>query len=95
MKSLVGLWLLGASLGLFQIAATIAGVEYWLGLHWFFAALIALFIAWTPVIGTILGMVGAHYAWGWSWLLAFLLFFGFLIVIGGIALAEGALNKRS
>ena len=80
-------------LGLFQISATIAGIEHWLGIHWFFAGIIAIFVAWTPVIGTVLGMVGAHYAWGWSWLSAFLLFFGPLIVIAGIAVAAGALEK--
>lgn len=86
-------YILYLALGIFQIAGTISGIEYWLGLHWFFAGLIALFIAWTPVIGTVLGMVGAHYAWHWSWLSAFLLFFGPLIVIAGIALAASAVEK--
>jgi hypothetical protein len=80
-------FILYMALGLFQIAATIVGIEHWLGIPWFFAAIIAMLIAWLPVIGTILGMVGAHYAWGWSWLSAFLLFFGPLLVIGGIVLA--------
>ncbi len=86
-------FILYLGLGLFQIAATIAGIEHWFGIHWFFAGIIALFIAWSPIVGTVLGMVGAHYAWGWSWLSAFLLFFGPLIVIAGIALAAGALEK--
>jgi hypothetical protein len=43
---------------LFQIAPTIAAI------HWFFAGFIALFTAWSPIVGTVLGMVGAHYAWG-------------------------------
>jgi hypothetical protein len=85
-------FILFLALGLFQLAATIAGLEDWLGLHWFFAVFIALLVAWTPVIGTVLGMMGAHYAWGWSWLSAFLLFFGPLILIAAIALAAGALE---
>lgn len=32
-------YILYVALGLFQIAATISGIEYWLGLHWFFAGL--------------------------------------------------------
>lgn len=80
-------------LGLFQLVATIAGIEHWLGIHWFFAGIIAIFVASIPVIGTVLGMVGAHYAWGWSWPSAFLLFFGPLIVAGGIALAADGLEN--
>jgi hypothetical protein len=86
-------YILYLGLGIFQITATIAGIERWLGIHWVFAGIIALFVAWTPVIGTALGMVGAHFAWGWSWLSAFLLFFGPLIVIAGIAIAASTLKK--
>jgi|SRR5882672_370866 len=86
-------FILYLGLGIFQMAAAIAGIEHWLGIHWFFAGLIALFVAWSPIVGTGLGMVGAHYAWGWSWLSSFLLFFGPLIVIACIALAAGALEK--
>lgn len=85
-------YVLYLGLGLFQIAATIGGIQYWLGFHWLVAAIIAFFIASWPVVGTILGMVGAHYAWGWSWLAAFLLFFGPLILIFGITLAAGAFS---
>lgn len=45
------------------------------------------------MIGTILGVAGAHYAWGWSWLSALLLFFGPQVVIAGIALAAAAVDK--
>lgn len=91
MQALV--YFLFLALGLFQIAATIAGIEHWFGLHWFFAAIIALFIAWTPVIGTVIGAAGAHYAWGWSWLSAILLFFGPLILMVAIVLAAGAFDE--
>lgn len=86
-------YVLYLGLGLFQIAATIAGIQYWLGFHWLIAAVIAFFTASWPVVGTILGMVGAHYAWGWSWFAAFLLFFGSLILIFGIALATGVFSR--
>lgn len=88
-------YILYLTLGLFQIAATIAGIEHWPGLHWLIAGTIALFLAWTPVVGTVLGMAGAHYAWGWSWISAFLLFFGPLVLIAGLALAAGAFEKKA
>ena len=77
-------------LGLFGFFATIAGVQVWFGIHWFFAALIAIFLAWTPFIGTVAGVAGAHYAWGWSWLAAILLFFGPLIVVVVLVLLDKA-----
>ena len=80
-------------LGLFQVAATIGGLEVWFGLHWFLATVIALFLASWPIVGTALGMFGAHAAWGWSWLSGFLLFFSPLLVIGALALATGALER--
>jgi hypothetical protein len=82
-------------LGLFQIAATIAGVQHWLGIHWIVASAIALVIAWTPIIGTVLGMVGAHSVWGWSWPSAFLLFLGPLFVIAAFAFGAAALERKA
>jgi len=80
-------------LGLLQFFAAFVGVQMWLGIHWIFAAFIAGILGWTPIIGTIAGVVGAHYVWGWSWLAAILLFFGPLIVAGALILGSMALNK--
>ena len=57
------------------------------------AAVIAVFVAPWPVLGTVLGMVGAHHAWGWSWLAAFFLFFGPLLAIGCLAIIESRLDR--
>jgi hypothetical protein len=77
-------------LGLLQLAATIAGLEEWIGLHWLIAVPVALFIAYFPLLGTVIGMLGAVAAWGWSWLAAFALFFGpFLVVVILTLLAGG------
>lgn len=37
--------------------------------------LLALLLSWFPLVGSVLGMLGAHDVWGWGWLPAFFLFF--------------------
>lgn len=81
-------------LGIFQLAAVMAGLEDWIGLHWIIAAPLALFIAYIPLFGTIIGMFGAVTAWHWSWLQAGSLFFGPFIIILIIAMISGALESR-
>ncbi len=82
-------------LGFFQLAAVFAGLEVWMGLHWIIAGPLAFFIAYFPVLGTIVGMFGAVTAWHWSWLQAGGLFFGPLAVIAIIALAASGYEKVS
>lgn len=40
----------------------------------------ALFVTYIPLLGSILGVLGAHDVWGWSWLASLLLFFWYLPV---------------
>ena len=48
----------------------------------FFAAILAFFVAYIPLIGTIAGFKGAMDVWGWSFLEAGALFFGpFLVIV--------------
>ena len=54
-------------LGIYQLAAIIAGIEYWLELPWIISIFIAFFITYIPLIGTAMGVLGAVTAWGWSW----------------------------
>ena len=75
-------------IGIFQMAAIMAGLEDWLGLHWFFAIFLAFPIAYIPVIGAVLGVAGAVTAWGWEWWQAGLLFFGAFAL--SLALGAGA-----
>jgi len=64
-------------LGVLQLAATIAGIQVWLGLSVVLAVILAVFFAWMPLVGTAaVGMYGAVTAWGWSWALAGGVFFG-------------------
>jgi len=67
--------------GLFQIAATASGIEHLTGLWWFMCWIGALLIGWVPVIGTGLGIYGAHAQWEWSLPAAFALFIGLPILL--------------
>lgn len=78
-------------LGLLQLAAIMSGLEDWIGLHWLIAAPIALFLAYMPLVGTVVGVAGAVTSWGWSWPLALSLFFGPFLLIATIALSAGSI----
>ncbi len=80
---------LGVTLWALQVVAAAAGIRDWSGLHWALAAILAIVTASWPVFGTALGMLGAHYAWDWPWIVSAPLFFGLLIVIIGIVLLAG------
>lgn len=82
-------------LGLLQIAATISGLELWLGIPSILAVFLALPFAWMPLLGTAVGAYGAVSAWGWSWAMAGALFFGpFLVALVAI-LVSGGINAAS
>lgn len=85
-------------LGLFQLAAIMAGLEEWLGLHWIFAIMLASFIAYIPLLGTIVGVMGAMEAWHWDLWQSIGLFFGPLIlivtVVGIMAAAEKITQRK-
>ena len=81
-------------LGLFQFAAVVAGLEEWVGLHWIIAVPLSIFIAYIPLIGTVVGMFGAVTAWHWSWVQAGSLFFGPFIVVAALSIASGFLASR-
>ena len=63
-----------AVMGIIQIAATVTGFKAWWGWNDFFAILGAVFVGYLPVIGTIMGIMGAVKGWHWQPLLAILFF---------------------
>ena len=82
-------------LGFFQIAASVAGLEVWLGLPWLIALpLVFLLSYFFPIIASLVGMFGAVVAWHWSWFAAAGLFFGPFLVIMLIAMSA-ATSERS
>lgn len=83
--------------GLVQLAATMAGLEQWLGLHWLIAVPLAMILAYVPLVGTIVGMFGAVHAWGWEWWQAGALFFGALaltVVLFALANLVESVGRR-
>lgn len=82
------------ALGLFQLAAVMAGLHEWWGIPKVVAALIGFIVAYLPVIGTITGIVGAHDAWRWSWEMSIALFLGPMIVMFSIAGVAALLDRR-
>lgn len=70
-------------LGLVQLFAIIDGLQVW-GLNLLLAIIGAVVVTYIPLVGTIAGIAGAHYAWQWSWLGAcglFLLPFAILVTV--------------
>jgi hypothetical protein len=67
--------------GLFQIAATASGIEHLTGLWWFLCWIGAILIGWVPVVGTALGIYGAHAQWEWSLPASYALFIGLPILL--------------
>ena len=63
-------------LGLFQWSAVLAGIEAWWGWPQWLALIVGLPIAMMPVVGTIVGIMGAIDGFGWSPAWAIVLFVG-------------------
>jgi hypothetical protein len=67
--------------GLFQIAATASGIEHLTGFWWLLCWVGALLVGWVPLVGTALGIYGAHGQWEWSWPASFALFIGLPVLL--------------
>jgi len=82
-------------LGLIQLLAISAGIVGWLGVPSLLAGFVALFLAYTPIVGPIVGSFGAIKVWGWSvWSAVGLFGISFLIPFA-LALSEGVAEKWS
>ena len=76
-----------SALGILQIAAIVTGVTESLG---FIGIVLAVVLGPLPLIGTIMGVVGATQVWGWSVGAALLLFVGPLAV----SIVAGLLSRE-
>ncbi len=84
-------------MGIFQWMATYDGLVHWVGLHWLLAGALSLFLGYFPLVGSILGFLGATKVWGWEWWQAALLYFGIPAVglaIGGASLVAEWFQRR-
>ena len=79
-----------AIIGFVQLFAIMDGIAYALGISRFFAAILALFITYIPLVGSIAGVYGAVNVWDWSLLQAAVLFFWYVPVFIAFALFAGA-----
>lgn len=68
-------------IGLIQFSAVWAGISLAFGFSGLGGFLLSMFLGWFPLIGSILGIWGAIYAWEWPWYLAIFLFFGSNILL--------------
>ena len=67
-------------IGFAQLFAIMDWLEASWGWDGFFGFLAALFVTYIPLLGSILGVLGAHDVWHWSWLASLLLFFWYVPV---------------
>jgi hypothetical protein len=80
-------------MGLVQLAAIMGGLKIWIGLSGFLGFVVAGFLAYFPLVGSVLGMYGAVTLWGWSWLGAAALFL-WPLALGLAVAAVGAVAER-
>lgn len=84
-------------MGIVQWVATYDGLVHWIGLHWLLAGALSLFLAYLPLVGSIVGFFGALKIWGWEWWQAGLLFFGvpaFGLALGGVSVVADWFQRR-
>ncbi|WP_227136745.1 hypothetical protein [Kosakonia radicincitans] len=82
--------------GIIQFFAILNGLESWWGLHWIIAGPVAFIVAYIPILGAVVGMVGAVDVWRWEWWQAALLFFGGLLlplIMGGGSIILSKVRK--
>lgn len=62
-------------MGIVQISAIADGIHAWLGWDGLLAGFLAFILGYFPLIGSICGVAGAYYAWGWGLIPSIVLFF--------------------
>ena len=83
------------AIGTVQLFACWAGAQVWFDIGPILAFIIGIFLAYIPIIGTLLGIYGAITAWDWSLFNAILLFFGPFVIAGIYCIVAGAFwNER-
>ena len=78
-------------MGILQTVAFLKGIEYWWGWSWYVGIFIALPICYIPILGTIVGIIGAIKALNWSPIFSILLFTWpyiiFIVLMAGVGLS--------
>ncbi len=68
-------------MGIVQISAIADGIHAWLGWDGLLAGFLAFILGYFPLIGSICGVAGAYYAWGWGLIPSIALFFWYIPLI--------------
>jgi hypothetical protein len=65
--------------------AQLFAIQDWFAVSWgwgsFFGFIAAFFVTYIPLVGSVLGVLGAHDVWHWSWLSSLLLFFWYVPLV--------------
>ena len=78
--------------GFAQLFAIQDWLKYTFEIGSFLSFIGALFVTYIPLLGSILGVLGAHNYWDWSWFWSFVLFFWYLPFFG-LAAVMGAFSS--
>ena len=79
--------------GFAQLFAIMDLFKFTFYLGGFISFIAAFFVTYIPLIGSILGVLGAHDFWGWSWFWSIALFFWYIFMVP-VFLVMGMLEKR-
>lgn len=84
-------------MGLLQIGAIVGGITDWWGWPWWLAIFVATPVAYIPILGTVVGIMGAIRSFDCSLLFAVLLFcWPYVLYVGLIAVGGlGTLFSRN
>ena len=82
-------------MGIVQLFAAWDGFEFMLGVGSFVGGTLAFFVAYIPVIGSLVAMYGAMNVWHWGFLQSFLLFFWYLILFAIMLAVSGVSALRA
>ncbi len=93
MNVIVSVVFFGVSL--IQIAAIIGGLHDWLDWNIVISSILAVFITWIPIVGAVLGILGAIHAWHWELWQAVLLFAWPWVLILFFGTGSAIFNKLS
>ena len=79
--------------GFAQLFAIMDWFKFTFDLGGFISFIAAFFVTYIPLIGSILGVLGAHDFWGWSWFWSIALFFWYIFMVP-VFLVIGTFDKR-
>lgn len=87
-------WLTYMALGVFHFMLIQDGLENWLSLPGLFAGILALFLGYMPLIGSVVSLFAAVDVWGWTYWEAGMLFAVPFLLMTIVGLAEYFDDKR-